>query len=215
MCLGGRACLIRPVECADACARRATPRSAASPRRSEGTNTTARQVEAIMPLKTAMPIDRRAPAPAPVAMTSGKTPRMKANEVMRIGRNLSRAASTAASTMSMPSARFCARIFDDQDRVLAAERDQKDEADLRVEIVGGAESRSARRPFRSAPAARRGSRTAAGSSSRIVPPIRNRRATTRGRRRNRSASRPPSPDRTSRSIRSPFRSAAPARRSGP
>ena len=50
-----------------------------------------------MPLKTAMPIDRRDAAPAPVAITSGKTPRMNAKEVMIIGRNLSRAASTAAS----------------------------------------------------------------------------------------------------------------------
>jgi hypothetical protein len=40
-----------------------------------------RHVEAIMPLKTGRPIDRRAPAPAPVATTSGKTPKMKAKEV--------------------------------------------------------------------------------------------------------------------------------------
>src|SRR5271169_4536218 len=59
-----------------------------------------------MPLNTAIPIERRALAPAPVANTSGTTPRIKANEVMRIGRKRSRAASTAASTISMPSARF-------------------------------------------------------------------------------------------------------------
>src|ERR1700754_3298212 len=44
-----------------------------------GTNSTARQVEASMPENTVMPIDLRALAPAPVASTSGKTPRMKAN----------------------------------------------------------------------------------------------------------------------------------------
>jgi len=34
-----------------------------------------------------MPIDLRALAPAPLATTSGATPRMKANDVIRIGRN--------------------------------------------------------------------------------------------------------------------------------
>ena len=52
----------------------------------DGTNSTARQVEAIMPLNTQMPSETRAAAPAPVAVTSGTTPRMNANEVIRIGR---------------------------------------------------------------------------------------------------------------------------------
>src|SRR4029450_5807232 len=56
-----------------------------------GTNSTARQVEAIMPENTVMPIDLRALAPAPVASTSGTTPRMKANDVIRIGRDRARA----------------------------------------------------------------------------------------------------------------------------
>ena len=90
-----------------------------------------------MPKKTAIPIDVRAEAPAPVASTSGRTPRMKANDVMRIGRNLSRAPSTAASTMLHPFGSLLAGVFDDQDRVLGSERDQEDEADLGVEIVGG------------------------------------------------------------------------------
>src|SRR5713101_2551147 len=47
--------------------------------KNDGTNRTARQVEASIPLNTAMPIDLRALAPAPVASTSGTTPRMKAN----------------------------------------------------------------------------------------------------------------------------------------
>ena len=50
-----------------------------------------------MPENTVMPIDLRALAPAPVASTSGATPRMKANEVIRIGRKRARAASTADS----------------------------------------------------------------------------------------------------------------------
>ncbi len=50
-----------------------------------------------MPLKTAVPSERRISAPAPVAITSGTTPRMKAKEVIRIGRSRSREASTVAS----------------------------------------------------------------------------------------------------------------------
>ncbi|MBA7658413.1 hypothetical protein ES703_66364 [subsurface metagenome] len=68
-----------------------------------GTNSTARQVEAIMPENTVMPIDLRALAPAPVASTSGSTPRMKANDVIRIGRNRARAALTADSSSGLPS----------------------------------------------------------------------------------------------------------------
>ena len=41
-----------------------------------------------MPLATVMPIERLALAPAPLAKTNGSTPRMKANEVMRIGRTV-------------------------------------------------------------------------------------------------------------------------------
>ena len=72
-----------------------------------------------MPLETAMPIDRRALAPAPLASTSGSTPRMNANEVIRIGRKRSRAASTAASRISRPVEAQVARELDDQDGVLA------------------------------------------------------------------------------------------------
>ena len=62
-----------------------------------------------MPLKTVMPIDLRALAPAPLATTSGATPRMKANEVIRIGRKRARAASTAASRIGLPSFTRCSR----------------------------------------------------------------------------------------------------------
>ena len=56
-----------------------------------------------MPENTVMPIDLRALAPAPVASTSGTTPRMKANDVIRIGRKRARAASTADSSSGLPS----------------------------------------------------------------------------------------------------------------
>src|SRR5580658_3843027 len=68
-----------------------------------GTNSTARQVEAIIPENTVMPIDLRALAPAPLANTSGTTPRMKANDVIRIGRKRARADSTADSKSGLPS----------------------------------------------------------------------------------------------------------------
>ena len=55
-----------------------------------------------MPENTVMPIDLRALAPAPVASTSGTTPRMKANDVIRIGRNRAGAASIADSTTALP-----------------------------------------------------------------------------------------------------------------
>jgi hypothetical protein len=61
-----------------------------------------------MPLNTVMPIERRALAPAPVANTSGSTPRMKANEVMMIGRKRTRAAAITASAASAPAA-WCSR----------------------------------------------------------------------------------------------------------
>src|SRR5438309_3068937 len=51
-----------------------------------GTNSTAKQVDAIIPVNTVMPIDTRALAPAPLASTSGTTPRMKASDVITIGR---------------------------------------------------------------------------------------------------------------------------------
>src|SRR5204863_8211322 len=53
---------------------------------STGVKTRPRKVLPIMPKNTAVPIAWRLAAPAPVALTSGKTPRMKASAVMRIGR---------------------------------------------------------------------------------------------------------------------------------
>src|SRR5437868_2062648 len=60
-----------------------------------------------MPLNTARPSERRIPAPAPSAITKGTTPKMKANEVSRIGRRRSRTASSVASRGALPSSRCC------------------------------------------------------------------------------------------------------------
>ena len=112
----------------------------------DGTNATVSSVEPSMPVSTAMPIDFCALAPAPLASTSGTTPRMKANDVIRIGRKRERAASTAAveNVVALFDAQL-ARKLDDQDRILARERDEQDEADLGVEVVADAERQQRRR----------------------------------------------------------------------
>ena len=66
-----------------------------------------RNVDAIMPPATAVPTELRAAAPAPLASASGSTPRMKANDVIRMGRSRMRADSTAASTIDNPCSRSC------------------------------------------------------------------------------------------------------------
>ena len=63
----------------------------------------ARKVAAIIPPMTPVPTERRAPAPAPVEKASGITPKMKASEVIRMGRNLRRAASSAEAAADRPS----------------------------------------------------------------------------------------------------------------
>src|SRR5580658_6614838 len=55
-----------------------------------------------MPPITTVPNMRRAIAPEPVAMANGTVPRMKANEVIRIGRRRVRAATKAASITGLP-----------------------------------------------------------------------------------------------------------------
>src|SRR5262249_22961862 len=70
--------------------------------KNDGTKRTARQVEAMMPLRTLTPREIRLTAPAPVAVTSGTTPRPNANDVIKIGRNRRRDASIAASRIGLP-----------------------------------------------------------------------------------------------------------------
>jgi hypothetical protein len=100
-------------------------------------------VEAIMPPKTVVPTECRPACRAPVASTSGSTPRMKANDVIRIGRRRMRAASTAASTIGSPRAQLL-RELHDQDGVLAGEADQHHQADLAVDVVLQARAATAR-----------------------------------------------------------------------
>src|SRR5690606_14131750 len=69
-----------------------------------GTKSTASGVAASMPPSTPRPTAFWLAAPAPLAITRGTTPRMKANEVIRIGRKRSRAASMADSARPAPLA---------------------------------------------------------------------------------------------------------------
>ena len=71
-----------------------------------GTKKIASSVAATMPENTVTPIEMRDAAPAPLDRISGTTPRMKANEVMMIGRRRSLAASIAALTASLPASSF-------------------------------------------------------------------------------------------------------------
>ena len=97
-----------------------------------------------MPENTAMPITLRASAPAPDAVSSGTTPRMNANAVIRIGRKRSFAADSAASTSGLPGVVLHLGELDDQDRVLRGEADQHDQADLREHVVHVARPRTCR-----------------------------------------------------------------------
>ncbi len=58
-----------------------------------------------MPANTAVPSVRRISAPAPSDITNGTTPRMKANDVIMIGRSRSCTASRVARRESAPSSR--------------------------------------------------------------------------------------------------------------
>ena len=55
-----------------------------------------------IPKTTAVPNDIRLEAPAPVAKIRGITPNIKANEVIKIGRNRTRPASIDASVIDSP-----------------------------------------------------------------------------------------------------------------
>src|SRR5262249_42832581 len=74
---------------------------------STGMKNTPSAVATNMPPHTAVPSDQRECAPAPLATTNGTTPRMKANEVIKIGRKRNCAAATAASTIVSPSRSCC------------------------------------------------------------------------------------------------------------
>src|ERR1700681_1013980 len=71
-----------------------------------------------MPANTVVPSDCRISEPAPVATTTGATPRINANEVIRIGRSRVRAAVTAALAGGGAFFFCLSREFHNQNRVL-------------------------------------------------------------------------------------------------
>ena len=81
-----------------------------------------------------MPSDWRAALPAPVAKTSGVTPKTNAIEVIRIGRN--RVSAALLRGFADRHARRAQLVgeLDDQDRVLARQADQHDVADLGEDV---------------------------------------------------------------------------------
>ena len=67
-----------------------------------GTTKIASELAASIPPATVQPMVFRASAPAPDEKANGNTPRMKASDVMIIGRRRNCTASSVAATMSIP-----------------------------------------------------------------------------------------------------------------
>ncbi len=95
----------------------------------------ARSVEESMPPKTTVPRARWLADPAPKDTRRGTTPRMKANEVITMGRN--RLAGGFDRRLLDGHAAFVqvAGEFHDEDGVLACQGDHEDESDLGIEIA--------------------------------------------------------------------------------
>ena len=103
--------------------------------KNSGTKKIARKVAVKVPPTTARPMAFWPPAPAPVAIARGSTPKTKAKLVIRIGRSRSLAASIAESNACRADAHPVLGEFDDQDRILAGKADRRDQADLEIDVV--------------------------------------------------------------------------------
>ena len=128
-------------------------------RRSSGTYSIASVVSPIMPPMMPVPIEWRALAPAPSASASGRQPNANASEVMMIGRSR---CSPASDRRLHDRLALLAELDGGghaQHRVLRAEADQHQQADLEVDVVLEAAQPVGER-------ARRGCRTAPRSSPR-------------------------------------------------
>ena len=101
-------------------------------------------------------------------MTNGTTPRINANNVIRIGRNRSRRLRASHRGRLAGRALFL-REFDDQNRILAGQTDEHDESDLRENIHVVARQAALRSPSRADTSARPKSPPAATTSFRIAP----------------------------------------------
>ena len=89
-----------------------------------------------MPANTAMPMLMRAAAPAPLAITSGTTPRMNAKAVIMIGPEAEPRAlrGRVDQTHAFPLVVLLGELHD-QDGVLGGQTHQRHDADLDVDVV--------------------------------------------------------------------------------
>ena len=82
--------------------------------------------------------------PAPVASTSGSTPRMKTKEVIRIGRNRIVRRFDGRLEDALAGSSALAGHLDDQDPILGGEGDQEDQSDLRCRCCSPGQAPAAR-----------------------------------------------------------------------
>jgi hypothetical protein len=93
------------------------------------------KVTPIIPLKTAVPSACRSSAPGPLATTKGNTPSVKANDVIKIGRSRTRAASVAAVKRSWPRSISCLANSTIKIAFLQANPTSTNEANLSKNII--------------------------------------------------------------------------------
>ena len=101
---GGAGRTVRRAASAGRCATSLPLKTRRTTTKNTGTKKTASTVAVIIPPITPVPIARWLAEPAPDETTSGSTPRMKAIEVIRIGRKRRCTASSVASIRSLPCA---------------------------------------------------------------------------------------------------------------
>ena len=146
-----------------------------------GTKKIASKVAVIIPPITPVPMARWLAEPAPVDTTSGSTPRMKAIEVIRIGRKRRCTASQRRLDQVLALRVQVLGELDDQDRVLRRQADHGDQADLEEDVVRHAAQASRRAPRRARRAAPRAAPRTGSTSSRRAPTGRGRRRAARSR----------------------------------
>ena len=88
-----------------------------------------------MPKNTAVPSVCRSSEPAPTAQTSGVTPRMKASDVMMIGRKPQVRGFDRGIEAVAAAVLELLGEFDDQNGVLGGKADEHDKADLGEDVV--------------------------------------------------------------------------------
>ena len=91
--------------------------------KNSGTKKIARTVAVIMPPITPVPMAFWAPEPAPLLRASGSTPKMKAREVIRIGRSRSRARFQGGLDQSHAVLHLLLGELHDQDGVFGRQAD--------------------------------------------------------------------------------------------